>query len=159
MKPPRPRLSSHRLARLIAWARLWLSWCGSVLVYLIERHPERAERLTRVAALTVANLVFLSAVQTYTPVKYPRRHGRRAPRNCGLRRLRGARLRRPYATRGAVARFFATLALMRDFSAEVRRLRKRLATGLMRWRSTRYAWTGDALARSPLHAVASANTS
>lgn len=156
----RPRtLTPHRLARLIGWARLWLSWLACALLPLIELNPSCASRITRVAARCAAALVLLKAIESYTPVKYPRCFGRRSGGSPGLRRLKGARLRRPCAGRSAVARFLAVLAQMRDFDAEVKRFRKRIASGLMRWRSTRYAWKNELLLAPPAPIAVGANTS
>ena len=157
--PPRPALSPHRLARYISWARLWLCWFGGLFAYLVEQNPKLADRYTRMAAQGVANLVLLKAVESHRAVKPPRRYGCGIALKCGMRRFLGARLRRPYAMRDPVARFFATISMMRDFDAEVRRFRKRIAGGLMRWRSTRYLWTNEALIAAPCFPTGSANTS
>ena len=160
MKPaPRPALSPHRLARYIRWARLWLCWFGGLLALLVEQNPKLAGRYTLMAARGVANLVLLKAMEKHRTVKVPRRYGCGVALKPGSRRFLGARLRKPCATRDPVARFFATISMMRDFDTEVARFRKRITGGLMRWRSLAYAWVNDTLIAAPIFPLACADSS
>jgi hypothetical protein len=156
--PPLP--SRHRLARLLLWARLWLVGLGGVIVQLIALDPKRADHVTRYAARVARDLVIFHALHR---VRRPRL--KRGPKPLGKRRAGGVRafigvrLRQRLATRDPVARFFAVLALLRDFDVEVSRFARRMRRGMTRLYARRYPWTNVALNTPPASATLCANTS
>jgi hypothetical protein len=130
MKPKPPLITRHRVARLKAWAMLWLQGFSAAFPFLLDFDRDAVRRRIARMARFSAILVFLHVAVNFTP-----RRGRswRPARRAGvLRAVIGVRLRRRLRARDPVAQFFAILSLMRDFDAEVAKLRKRLALGLTR---------------------------
>jgi len=150
--------SPHRVAKLTAWARLWLCWLASVLFQMIKEDSEFADRLTRFGAWLVTGLILQTALQTYRPTKVPRRFGIRRM-NASARIVRGSRLRKATSKRNPVERLAATLEMMRDFDREVARFRRRIASGLRRWHGQAYAWQNEALNASVFLPAACADSS
>jgi hypothetical protein len=159
MTPP-PLPSRHRLARLLLWARLWLVGLGGVIAQLIAFDPKRADQVTRYAARVVRDLIIFHALHR---VRRPKLKRGLKPlgkqRAGGVRAFIGVRLRARLAARDPVARFFAVLALLRDFDVEVARFARRMRRGMTRLYALRYPWTNVALTTPPASATLCANTS
>ncbi len=137
MRPsPTPPLSSHRLARLNTWARLWLAWF--VWVFLAHFGPDPSQRQARRqldhAASVVGQMIFLlAAARVRLPPRQNHRHGRL--KQSGLMRaLIGASLRRALKGKDAHSRLAAILVIMRDAGQHSAKLARRLARGLSRLR-------------------------
>lgn len=129
-----PFISHHRLARLTAWAGLWLqAFAAMLLTFSAADTPAARHALARMARF-VADLVTLRAAMR--PPPRCRRPRWRAPVvRAGLHRtFIGASLRKRLRGRDPVTRFFAILRVMRDFDTLVARQTKRLANGLTRLR-------------------------
>ena len=159
MNPP-PLPSRHRLARLLLWARLWLVGLGGVIVQLIALDPKRADEVTKYAARVVRDLVIFHALHRVRRPKLkrgPKPLGKQ--RAGGVRAFVGVRLRQRLAARNPIARFFAVLALLRDFDAEVMRFARRMRRGMTRLYSRRYSWTNASLDAPPTRVTLAANTS
>ncbi len=137
MRPsPTSPLSTHRLARLTAWARLWLAWF--VGVFLAHFGPDPSQRQARRqldhAAIMVGQMIFLlAAARVRLPRRQNHRHGRL--KQAGLMRaLIGASLRRALKGKDALSRLAAILVIMRDAGWHSAKLARRLARGLCRLR-------------------------
>ena len=163
---PTPPLSNHRLARLTAWARLWLVWfVGVCLTHFGADAPQSwrrgARRQLGKAARMVAQLIFLHAAARVGPL--PRRaihrHGRRKQAG-GARAIIGAALRRALRGKDLPSRLASILTLMRDSEHHIAKLARRLARGLTRLRVILPARERvPHVAAGPLAALAGADTS
>jgi len=129
--PPRPPISTHRLARLNAWARLWLVWFAGVFMALTGAH-ERKHALDRVQRGVIALISVNAAARVGYLPRTNNRHG--YLHQVTRRRLAGARLRRALRGDDLAARFFAILAFVRDAESHIRALSCRLRRGLTRLR-------------------------
>lgn len=130
MQTRTPPITRHKVARLFAWAQLWLvgfvaaciAWGGAIPRRTLDRVARRAHIL-----------IVCAAVSRGLPGRPSRnRHGRK--KHVTRRIVIGARLRA--ATRGKSwqARIFAILALIRDAERHIARLMRRLRRGLSRLR-------------------------
>lgn len=132
---PRPPISTHRLARLSAWARLWLVWVVGVCAPWSARgryvHRRDLDRVARgLGGIVVAHTARRVRVHTFPSTR--NRHGRLNPPR--LRPLIGARLRRALQGRDWPQRLAAIVAVMRDLEGHICRLARRLRRGLTRLR-------------------------
>lgn len=133
MKPHPIPITRHKLARLFAWAQLWLACvldrCGW-LYALGERLPRRElDAMARAAH----HLVSLKAAARMPRLARSRdRHGRL--KRVTLRTIMGARFRHLTRGRTWAARVFAILAFVRDADLHAARLLKRMKRGLTRLR-------------------------
>jgi hypothetical protein len=132
---PRPYYSRHRLARLNAWARLWLTWfLGTCVRWWASGARPEARDLDWLAR-GVARLVINNAV-----VRLPAKASRRPPHRHGRlnhrtwRAFIGSRLRRALRGRDWPSRLAAILAVARDLEAHVAAAVRRLGHGLSRLR-------------------------
>lgn len=138
---PAPTISAHRLARLTAWAKLWLVWFAAKFVYhfCLGTPPRSWRRSARqqldLVAAMVAKLIFLHAARRMPPPmqRGVHRHGR-FKRSGNVRACIGSSLR--HAMRGAdlFSRLLAILAVMRDAEFHIAKLVRRLRLGLTRRR-------------------------
>jgi hypothetical protein len=126
--------SPTRLARLLAWARLWLQWFAGAFMVFADERAARGE--LKAHGRLLAHLIFLHAhAQAQVerrPQRRVRRHLRKPPPRGVLRAWIGSRLRRKLRGRDLPTHFFALLTAMRDFGAYVAHVAKRLAHGLTR---------------------------
>lgn len=134
-KTPRPPISDHRLARLEAWARLWLIWfvgvCAAWWASGGGAHRRDLNRVARGVGGLVLNHAALRVRAHMLP--YTRnRHGRLNPAR--FRTMIGARLRRALQGRDWPQRLIAIVAVMRDLERHICRLARRLRRGLTRLR-------------------------
>ena len=127
----RPPISHHRVARLNAWARLWLMWFVGFCASFWRDDRTQARDVAR-AARAVASLVILNAVERTAPLRANNRHGRLNPAR--LRTVAGSRLRRALQGRDWRTRLMAILTVMRDLDTHAARLARRLYSGLTRLR-------------------------
>jgi hypothetical protein len=126
-----PIISPHSLARLTAWARLWLQWFGAVLTMLVDE--DAAARQLDDMARFVSHLVVLHAAVLLRPERKCRPHHVRDRKPPGLLRAGiGSRLKRALRARTLVDRFVAVITVMRDLDAHVAAMAKRLKRGLTR---------------------------
>ncbi len=129
---PRPLIAEHRVARLNAWARLWLMWFVGFCASFWRDDAAQTRDVARVAR-TVALLVFLNAAARMPPPpRVNNRHGRLNP--VRDRALAGSRLRRALQGRDWRARLLAILTVMRDLETHVAAFMRRLPRGLTRLR-------------------------
>ncbi len=155
MQTRTPIITRHKLARLFAWAQLWL--VGFVAACVARNGAVSRRGFDRVARLA-QTLIMVSALAHGTGGRPTRnRHGRKKHVTCRI--FIGSRLRA--ATRGKTwaARIFAILALIRDADRHVRRLLRRLRRGLTRLRVLLPRSESCALASAPLCVAAHADTS
>jgi len=139
---PKPILSTRRLARLNAWARLWFVWfAGAVATWWSgggRAHPRALDRVARL----VARIIVINVAAHVPPIAPSRnRHGRLQA--VTLRRLCGGRLRRAMRGRDYPSRLMAILTVMRDAARHIVRELRRLRRGLSRLRIL-YPEAGDA---------------
>lgn len=132
---PRPPISNHRLARLSAWARLWLVWVVGVCAAWSANggcvHRRDLYRVARgLGGIVVAHTARRVRVQTFLSTR--NRHGRLNPAR--LRTVIGARLRRALQGRDWPQRLAAIVSVMRDLERHVSGLARRLRRGLTRLR-------------------------
>ncbi|MGE0740514.1 MAG: hypothetical protein AB7O98_04165 [Hyphomonadaceae bacterium] len=120
--------SPQRLARLNAWAKLWLIWVGGLAARLFS-NDWRARDLDS-AAKIVGKLLMINAAMHVCAQRTPKRYGRR--KDYILRTILGSRIRRALRGSTFAARFVAILAVMRDLDQHVARLVRRLRNGLTR---------------------------
>lgn len=142
MQTKAPPITRHKLARLYAFAMLWLGRVVASCVYWAARGepPERRE-LDRVA-VRIQKLIFLSAIVAGIAGRPTRnRHGRL--KHVTWRIILGARLRRAARGKTWAERVFAIMALIRDAKHHIARLVRRLRCGLTRLRTIAAA-RGDA---------------
>jgi hypothetical protein len=134
VKPAATLISNHRLARLTAWAGLWLQAFAAILISLNPADAPAARRTLARMAQLISYIVMLRAAALAQPCRQRPRW--RAPvSRPGMRRsFIGAALRRRLRGRDPIERFFAILGVMRDLDALVARQAKRLARGLTRLR-------------------------
>lgn len=150
-----PPISKLRLARLMSWARLWLTWLAANLTARFGACAPR-RRLEPIRTM-LAHLLFLHAAARVAPRPRTQSPIPNAPPRAGLlRALVGGGLRR--ALRGAT--IGALLAIVGDPEAGIAKLARRLARGLTRRRRNfaaplAVAWAGDA----PALRAAGADTS
>ncbi|MGE0742570.1 MAG: hypothetical protein AB7O98_14615 [Hyphomonadaceae bacterium] len=121
-------ISHQRLARLNAWARLWLIWLGGLAVRFFS-NDWRARDLDA-AAKIVGKLLMINTAMHVCAQRTPKRYGRR--KDYILRTILGSRVRRALRGSTFAARFFAILAVMRDLDKHVARLVRRPRNGLTR---------------------------
>jgi hypothetical protein len=144
-----PIISNHRLARLLAWARLALAWAAMMLfsdsapLLDLRRCIQRFRLLSldRLARL-VRNLVIIRAAQMAGP--RARRRSARASASPGfVRRMRparilrscgGSQLRRVLRDRDPARRMARIIEALRDIDQLARKLVRRLRRGLTRLR-------------------------
>jgi hypothetical protein len=144
-----PIVSAHRLARLLAWARLALAWAAMVLFsedapLLDLRRCIRRVRLLSLDRLArmVRNLVIVRAAQmagprarrrtvrAFAPPGFARRmRPSRILRSCG-----GSALRRVLRDRDPARRMARITEALRDIDRLARKLVRRLRRGLTRLR-------------------------
>jgi hypothetical protein len=135
---PASFVSHHRLARLTAWARLWLVWFVGAFVCWLGATP--APRQTRdhlnAARRILGRLIFLqAAARMRAPPKANHRHGRLKQRAI-KRALIGSRLRRALTGKGdCYHRLGALLTAWRDTERHFAALMRRLRRGLTRLRT------------------------
>lgn len=131
-RSPHPPITQHRVARLNAWARLWLVWFVGVWASFWRDDRAQAREVARIAK-GVAALVILNAMQLMPALpRAKHRHGRLNPLR--ERTVVGARLRRALQGRDWRARLMAILTVMRDLDTHAARLVRRLHRGLNRLR-------------------------
>lgn len=121
-------ISTHRLARLNAWARLWLVWFVGVASALWR--PRALDHVAR----GVGSLILLNAAARWRRrIRTNNRHGRvkRETRRIAI----GSRLRRALRGRDFASRLGAILAVVRDAEHHIARLLRRLHKGLTRLRT------------------------
>jgi hypothetical protein len=130
---PKPFITAHRLARLNAWARLWLMWIAGVWAAWWSGGGRADARALDSLARRAGQMIMINAAARYRGAPRSRhRHGRLKP--VRLRTILGARLRRALRARDLPARLFAILSVMRDLDRAVARLLSRLPRGLTRLR-------------------------
>lgn len=130
LSPPSP-LSAHRLARLNAWARLWVIWVVGMCARFWDGgwRVRDLDHLARGAAtLVVVN--YLAQGIVYKRAKH--RHGRINPMR--MRTLIGALLRHAMQGRDWRGRLMAIFTAVRDLDRHVAQLTRRLRRGLSRLR-------------------------
>lgn len=151
---PHPHFSAHRLARLNAWARLWLVWFVGVCAAWFTRGGRARARDLNWLARGVASVVILNVRPTAKAMRPSRnRHGRVTKLH--LRTITGSRLRGALKGRDWASRLVAIVAVMRDLDAHVAALARRLAHGLSRLRVIDpLPACAPPLAPAPLHALA-----
>jgi hypothetical protein len=156
---PKPFITAHRLARLNAWARLWLMWVVGVWAAWWTRGGRADARALDPLARRVGTMIMINAAARFRPPQRSRhRHGRLQP--VRLRTILGARLRRAMRGKDVPHRLVAILTLMRDLDRAVARLLKRLPRGLTRLRVLLPAPTqAPLIAAAPSIAPACADTS
>ncbi|MFT3726454.1 MAG: hypothetical protein QM759_01315 [Terricaulis sp.] len=128
------RVSQPRLARRLAWVRLWLQAFAAAFLVLSATDMASARRALQRTARIVAGLVSFHASARQT---WMRRRPRRKPLlpRAGMRRtFYGSALRGRLRGRDLATQFFAILTVMRDFDKIVARQAKRLRRGLTRLR-------------------------
>ncbi|MGE0741804.1 MAG: hypothetical protein AB7O98_10720 [Hyphomonadaceae bacterium] len=121
-------ISPQPLARLNAWAKLWLIWLGGLAAQLFS-NDWRARDLDS-AAKIVGKLLMIKTAMHVRAKRTPKRYGRL--KDYILRTILGSRVRRALRGRSFATRFFAILAVMRDLDQHVARLVRRLRNGLTR---------------------------
>jgi hypothetical protein len=130
---PEPILTRHRLARLDAWARLWLMWCvGAVAAWWSDGGRAPARALDPLARHVGALIVLNAAARM--PVLARAKHWRGRRKHAALRTVAGAPLRRAMRGRDYPSRVIAILTVMRDAERHIARLLRRLRRGLTRLR-------------------------
>ena len=129
---PTAALSQQRLARLTAWARLWLQAAAAVLLVAAAADPSGAWRALKRMARIVAQIVSQRAAPRRGALL--RRAAWYAPvdRAALTRSFLGARVRKRLRGRDPIGLFFAILRVMADIDAIIARQSKRLARGLTR---------------------------
>jgi hypothetical protein len=131
---PKPIITAHRLARLNAWARLWLAWVVGLFAAWWSRGERIGARDLDQLAHRVGRIVVVNAAARFAPPPKSRhRHGRL--QRVRVRTILGARLRRAMRGKDAPSRLFAILTVMRDLDRVVALLLKRLPRGLTRLRA------------------------
>ena len=136
LAPVHPRsapISRHKLARLFAWAHLWLAWfAGRCLLWTALGRPIARRDLDCVARHMhmLVDLKLAARMPALAPTR--NRHGRVKPYT--ERTLAGARFRRLTRGRTWADRVMAILAFVRDADAHVARQLKRLRRGFTRLR-------------------------
>jgi hypothetical protein len=141
-------ISSHRLVRLIAWARLALAWAAMMLFSEDAPRPTR-RRIRRYGLLSldrlerlVRNLVLIRAAQlarrparrctfAFAPAGFRRRRRTRQL----LRAVAGSRLRRALRDRDPAKRMARLVQALADIETLARRIVRRLPKGLTRVRA------------------------
>lgn len=131
--PTEPFKPVHRLARLNAWARLWLAWfAGLFAAWCSAGGRMNARELDRLARGVGRLIVINAAARFVRPPRSSHRHGRlkRAQWSTVL----GSAIRRAMRGKDAPTRLVAILSVMRDLDLYVERVLKRLPRGLTRLR-------------------------
>lgn len=129
-----PPITRHKLARLYAFAMLWLGRVVASCVYWAARGEPPARRDLDRVAVRIQKLIFLSAIAAGLSGRPTRnRHGRL--KSITWRMLLGARLRRAARGKTWAERVFAIMALIRDAKHHIARLMRRLCRGLTRLRT------------------------
>ncbi|MGE0741166.1 MAG: hypothetical protein AB7O98_07470 [Hyphomonadaceae bacterium] len=148
-------ISRQRLARLNAWARLWLIWLGGLVARFFSNNW-RARDLDS-AAKIVGKLLMINTAMHVCAQRTPKRYGRR--KDYILRTILGSRIRGALRGRTFAARFFAILSVMRDLDQNVARLVRRLRNGLTRLHIIDPLTISDACAQLCAPAAALSDTS
>jgi hypothetical protein len=128
---PTPIISPRRLARLNAWARLWLVWV--VGWFAACWNADASPRALDWLAHRVRTLIVVNMAARYTPRPLSvHRHGRL--KHVRVPAIVGAKIRRAMRGKDAPSRLFAILAIMRDMDALVARRLREIGKGLTRLR-------------------------
>ncbi|MGE0742943.1 MAG: hypothetical protein AB7O98_16525 [Hyphomonadaceae bacterium] len=148
-------ISHQRLARLNAWARLWLIWLGGLVARFFS-NDWRARDLDH-AAKIVGKLLMINTAMHVRAQRTPKRYGRR--KDYILRTILGSHIRRALRGSTFATRFFAILSVMRDLDQHVVRLVRRLRNGLTRLHIIDPLTVSDACAHLCTRDAARADTS